>query len=494
MGATPATWTLTQTLVALDNRASGLANDNEFFGSAIALDGNTAVIGAHGANRSGNTANWNFGAAYVHTRPNATGTWTEIKRLDEFADTEVKAYSGFGFSVDVSVDTVVVGVHATTAPFGVVKPGRARIYDRNAGGANQWGLVHEAVPSDSLVSTHYGRSVAISNNLLLVGSPGGSEGSTELRGFVEVVRRTPGEIPAWVTIDRVTQSGPAIADRYGNSVAIDGFSGVAGANNDGANTLNALTAGTARVFQFQYDLGPRLAIPVPDQLAVQDVAFSYTVNAATFGDPVYPGQLVLSVQLTDGSPLPPAGWLTFNPATRTFGGTPTAAERRPYSLRLVATNPLGTTVTSNVFQIAFGDAPPSLAQAYAGWTEEEFSAAILGNPALEPTVWGQDADPDRDGHSNLLEMLFEMNPNQSDAIPLVFTRLSETQYTVTFPQCADFPADKVQVQWSTNVTGWSTTGVVMSSGPEINGVIPKTAIITSPVSQAKVFVRVVAGD
>jgi VCBS repeat-containing protein len=494
MGATPATWTLTQTLVALDNRASGLANDNEFFGSAIALDGNTAVIGAHGANRSGNTANWNFGAAYVHTRPNATGTWTEIKRLDEFADTEVKAYSGFGFSVDVSVDTVVVGVHATTAPFGVVKPGRARIYDRNAGGANQWGLVHEAVPSDSLVSTHYGRSVAISNNLLLVGSPGGSEGSTELRGFVEVVRRTPGEIPAWVTIDRVTQSGPAIADRYGNSVAIDGFSGVAGANNDGANTLNALTAGTARVFQFQYDLGPRLAIPVPDQLAVQDVTFSDTVNAETFGDPVYPGQLVLSVQLTDGSPLPPAGWLTFNPATRTFGGTPTAAERRPYSLRLVATNPLGTTVTSNVFQIAFGDAPPSLAQAYAGWTEEEFSAAILGNPALEPTVWGQDADPDRDGHSNLLEMLFEMNPNQSDAIPLVFTRLSETQYTVTFPQCADFPADKVQVQWSTNVTGWSTTGVVMSSGPEVNGVIPKTAVITSPVPQTRVFVRVLAGD
>ena len=494
MGATPATWTLTQTLVALDNRASGLANDNEFFGSAVALDGNTAVIGAHGANRSGNTANWNFGAAYIQTRPNATGAWTEIKRLDEFADTEVKAYSGFGFSVDVSVDTVVVGVHATTAPFGVVKPGRARIYDRNAGGANQWGLAHEAVPSDSLVSTHFGRSVAISNNLLLVGSPGGSEGSTDLRGFVEVVRRTPGEIPAWLTIDRVTQSGPAIADRYGNSVAIDGFSGVAGANNDGANTLNALTAGTARVFQFQYDLGPRLAIPVPDQLAFQDTAFSYIVNAATFGDPVYPGQLTLSVQLTDGSPLPPAGWLTFNPATRTFGGTPTAAERRPYSLRLVATNPLGTTVTSNVFQISFGGAPPSLAQAYGDWTEEEFAAGVIGNPALEATVWGQDADPDHDGHSNLLEMLFEMNPNQSDAIPLVFTRLSATQYTVTFPQCADFPADKVQVQWSTNVTGWSTTGVVMSSGPEVNGVIPKTAVITSPVPQVRVFVRVLAGD
>lgn len=494
-GGNPATWTLAQTIVALDNRASGLINDNEFFGAAIAIEGNTAVIGAHGANRAGTSAQWNFGAAYIQTRPNATGAWTEIKRLDEFADTEVKAYSGFGYSVDISVDTVVVGVHATTAPFGVVKPGRARIYDRNAGGANQWGFVHEAVPSDSLVSTHFGRSVAISNNLLLVGSPGGSEGSTDLRGFVEVVRRTPGEVPAWVTIDRVTQSSPATADRYGNSVAIDGFSGVAGANNDGANALNALTAGTARVFQFQYDLGPRLAIPVPDRLAVQDVAFSYTVNAETFGDPVYPGQLVLSVQQLDGSPLPPAGWLTFNPATRTFGGTPTAAERREYSLRLVATNPLGSTATSNVFRITFDNGEPSsLEAAYADWTEEEFSAGVLANPALEATVWGQDADPDRDGHSNLLEMLFEMDPNRSDAIPLVFTRLSATQYTVTFPQCASFPADKVQVQWSTNVAGWTTNGVVMSSGPEVNGVIPRTALITSPVPQIKVFVRVLAGD
>jgi hypothetical protein len=34
----------------------------------------------------------------------------------------------------------------------------------------------------------------------------------------------------------------------------------------------------------------------------------------------------------------------------------------------------------------------------------------------------------------------------------------------------------------------------MSSGPEVNGVIPKTAVITSPVPQTRVFVRVLAGD
>lgn len=490
----PAVWNLTQTIVALDNRASGLINDNEFFGSAIAIDGNTAVIGAHGANRAGSSAQWNFGAAYVQTRPDATGIWSEVRRLDEFADTEVKAYSGFGFSVDISGDTIAVGVHATTAPFGTIKPGRARLYDRNAGGANQWGLVQEVVPSDSLVSIHFGRSVAIANNLLLVGSPGGSEGTTDLRGFVEVVRRTPGASPTWQTIDRVTQSAPATADRYGHSVALDGFSGVAGANSDGANALNAATAGTARVFQFQYDLGPRLAIPVPDQLATQGSAFSYTVNAATFGDPVYPGQLTLSVQLVDGSPLPPAGWLSFNPATRVFSGTPTAAERRNYSLRLVATNPLGTQVTSNVFQIGLpAVASPSLAQAYDAWAAHCF-AAVVANPALEASVWGQDADPDKDGSVNLLEMLFGLDPDQPDKVSLGFTRLSATQYTLTFPRDVDFPADQVRVEWSTNNVNWTRDGVALATQAPAAGLVLTTATITSPVPQARVFVRVVAGD
>jgi VCBS repeat-containing protein len=491
----PGNWAVSQVLVALDNRASGLFGDNEFYGAAVALDGDTAIIGAHGANRSGNTANWNFGAAYIHTRPNNAGAFSELKRLDEFDDTEVKAYSGFGYSVDVSGDRIVVGVHATTAPFGVIKPGRARIYERNEGGPNQWGLVRDASPSDGLISAHFGRSVAISGELILVGSPGPSETSTENRGFVEILRRTPGATPTWLTIDRVTQGTVTSGDRYGNSVDIDGFSGVAGANNDSANALFAAGAGSARVFQLQYDLGPRLALQVPDRLATLDTPFTFTVDPGTFGDPVYPGQLVISVQQLDGSPLPPAGWLAFNPATGLFSGTPTAAENRDYDLRLVATNPLGTQVTSNAFQISLeSSGPATLEEAYADWAAGEFTAGDLSNPALEATVWGQDADFDQDGIPNLLEMLFGLDPADPDQPALGFTRLSATQYTLTFPQSADFPADEVQVEWSTNNAGWTTAGVSLVSQPEVNGIVQTTATITSPVPQGRVFVRVVAGE
>jgi hypothetical protein len=492
-GGTPGSWSSSQALVATDNRASGLPNDSEFYGAAIGIDGNTVIIGAPGANFSGNSTQWNFGAAYICTRPSAAGSFTELKRLDQFDGTEAKAYSGFGYSVDVSGDRIAVGVYAPNPPFGGLKPGHVRIYERDSGGANQWGLVRDAFPADGVSSRHFGASVALAGNLLLVGAPAGNESATETRGSVEVIRRSANTAD-WLSIDRITQGATNSTDRYGSSVALDGFTGVAGASGDSVNATNAVGAGDARVLQLQYDLGPRLAVPVPDQLAVEGTPFSFTVNAATFGDPIYPGQLTLAIQLNDGSPLPAAGWLSFNPATGVFTGTPTALEGRDYSLQLVATNPLGSQVLSNVFRVYQNRATNTLAAAYSGWASNKFSPSTLSNPALESTVWGQNADPDQDGRSNLLEMLLGLSATTADQPQLVFTRISATQSTLSYPQNQLFPAGDVAVEWSTNGTTWTRTGVVLTPGTPVNGIVRVTASITSPVAQQRVFTRIVAGN
>jgi VCBS repeat-containing protein len=489
-GATPSSWSSTQTLTATDNRASGLPNDSEYYGAAVAIDGNTVIIGAYGANYSGNSTQWNFGAAYICTRPSAAGSFTELKRLDQFDGTEAKAYSGFGYSVDVSGDRIAVGVYAPNPPFGGLKPGHVRIYERDSGGANQWGLVRDAFPADGVSSRHFGYSVGLSGNLLLVGAPAGNESATETRGSVEIFRRSA-STPDWLAIDRITQGATNSTDRYGNSVAIDGFTGVAGASGDSVNATSAAGAGSGRVLQLQYDLGPRLAVPVQDQLVVEGTPLNFTVNPATFGDPVYPGQLTLSVQLTDGSPLPAAGWLSFNPATGVFSGTPTAAEGRDYSLQLVATNPLGSQVLSNVFRIYQNRSSSTLLAAYSGWASGEFAPSVLSNASLQASVWGEGADPDGDGHSNVLEMLFGLSATQPDQPQLVFTRINATQYTLSYPQSEQFPTGQVGVEWSTNGTSWTTTGVVLTPGPAVNGIIRVTASITSTVPQQRVFARIV---
>jgi VCBS repeat-containing protein len=487
-------WSPVQSLAAGDNRATGLTGDSEFFGSSITLEGNTAVIGSPGANAGSSSALWNYGAAYVFTRPSATDPWVEIKRIDEFTDPDGVNYAGFGFSVDLSGDRLAIGVYSGGSPIGNFKAGGARVYERNAGGANQWGLIRKFAPLSNVPSTHFGYAVAIAGDHLMIGSPGPDSTSADRRGYVELYRYEPGPSPGWAAIDRFQPSTDTLLnDRFGHSLALDGFTGVAGAQADAVNAFNATGAGSGRVYQFQYDLGPRFTIPVPDRIAAQDSAFQFTVDPATFNDPIYPGPMTLSVSLGNGSPLPAGGWLSFNPATRTFTGTPVEGNRDDYELILTATNPLGSTAVSNVFRITVpvtGDDEPD----YLDWATEAFGPAVTGNPALEASVWGPEADPDADGRANLLERLFGTLPGSVDDPGIVFTRVSATQVTLEFPQSEEFPADQVRVEWSTDMSGWSTSGVVMTPAPAVNGISRVTAVVTSATPRDKVFVRVVADE
>jgi VCBS repeat-containing protein len=490
---TGVTWAHQQTLVAADNRASGQVGDSEFFGAAITLEENTAVIGSPGANAgAGASTSWNYGAAYIFTRPTPTGTWTEIKRLDEFTDVDGTNYAGFGFSVDLSGDRLALGVYSGGSPIGTFKAGGVRIYERNQNGANQWGLIQKFVPGSGAASTYFGYSVALSGELMMIGSPGSDSGSTDKRGYVEVYRRRSPGTPAWTMIDRFMPATlSTVTDRFGHSLAMDGFTAIAGAAEDGVNPLAATTAGSARAYQFQYDQGPRLIQSVPDQLAQLDAAFQFTASPAVFfDDPIYPGALTLSLGLSNGSPLPGGSWLSFNPATGAFTGTPTAANHADYEFVIIATNPLGSAIASNPFRIQVQGAAADLASAYATWAAGKFTSQELGNAALAATVWGMDADPDKDGTANVLEMLFGLNPKQGDHGDLVLTRLSATQASVSFTRSATFPVDAVDVQWSGDMGAWSGTGVVLNSQALPGGNFQMTGTITLPSARTKVFARV----
>src|SRR5690606_39967515 len=64
---------------------------------------------------------------------------------------------------------------------------------------------------------------------------------------------------------------------------------------------------------------PVLANAIPNQSAMEESLFSYTLPANTFSDP--DGEaLTYSAALANGNPLP--SWLAFNASTRTFSGMP----------------------------------------------------------------------------------------------------------------------------------------------------------------------------
>ncbi|NML18669.1 DUF4347 domain-containing protein [Azohydromonas caseinilytica] len=95
------------------------------------------------------------------------------------------------------------------------------------------------------------------------------------------------------------------------------------------------------------DEAPVLARPIENQKAQAGSAFRFTLPGDSFRDPEGRA-LSYAVTLADGSPLP--AWLRFDPATRTFSGTPRDQDLGALRIRVTARDPGGTTA-SEVFTL-----------------------------------------------------------------------------------------------------------------------------------------------
>lgn len=93
---------------------------------------------------------------------------------------------------------------------------------------------------------------------------------------------------------------------------------------------------------------PAIANVIPNQNAIEDSAFNFTFALNTFTDIDASDTLSYSAELNSGVALP--SWLTFNPATRTFSGTPTNTDVGTISVKVTATDS-GNATGFDVFDI-----------------------------------------------------------------------------------------------------------------------------------------------
>lgn len=84
---------------------------------------------------------------------------------------------------------------------------------------------------------------------------------------------------------------------------------------------------------------PRLVAPLGDRTARAGRTVSWMVPEGSFIDPNVSDQLVYSATLANGSALPE--WLQFDPATRTFSGTPGVEHVGSFSVQVRASDPEG---------------------------------------------------------------------------------------------------------------------------------------------------------
>ncbi len=210
------------------------AQTGDFFGWSVAVSGDTAVVGAWGEEAGGSNA----GAAFVYQR-NAGGVdnWGEVKKLTA---SDAQSGDNFGVSVAISGDTVVVGAENEDA--GATDAGAAYVFQRNAGGADNWGEVKKLIASDAQFLDQFGDSVAVSGDTTVVGA-GNESARGSFAGAAYVFHRNQDGADNWGQVKKLTASDAQSGDFFGDSVAISGDTIVAGATSGFSN------AGGAYIFQ-----------------------------------------------------------------------------------------------------------------------------------------------------------------------------------------------------------------------------------------------------
>jgi len=207
-------WSEGQKLTASD----GLAGDE--FGYRVALADNTLLVGAFTATVGGNVSQ---GAAYVFTQSN--GTWSESQKLTA---SDGGLFDNFGASVALDGNTLVVGANGATVG-GNAAQGAVYVFTESNG---TWTQTQKLTADDGAAYDNFGLSVALKGSTILIGSPRAAVGANAAQGALYVFTESNG---TWSQTQKLTASDGAANDSFGESVDLDGSTALIGAYNATVN-------------------------------------------------------------------------------------------------------------------------------------------------------------------------------------------------------------------------------------------------------------------
>ena len=183
------------------------SDDDAFdnFGRSVASSGTTAIIGATGDDEGGEAS----GAAYLFDT-------TTGQQLFKLTAADAEPFDKFGVSVAISGTTAVVGANFKYVAGGFA--GAAYVFDTTTGQQ-----LFKLTASDAADGDDFGRSVAVSGNIAVVGAYGNDDGG-DLSGSAYFFDITTGQ-----QLYKLTASDAAFNDRFGLAVAISGANAIVGA-------------------------------------------------------------------------------------------------------------------------------------------------------------------------------------------------------------------------------------------------------------------------
>ena len=258
-GRSGSTWSLDEKVVPAANPEHRSPGDNLGYAVALSADGNTLVVGAR-YDDYGTTASTYFhtvGSVYVLTRSGSN--WLLQQKI---AGESISGLTddNFGFSVDISGDTLVIGApyhdyDAASSNY-VGNSGAAYVYTRSG---TTWSLEQKIVATGTNARNSYdyfGHSVAIDSETVVIGAysqdyDASGANLVSNAGAAFVYKRSGTTWSLEQKLVGTGTNGRIAADYFGRSVDISGNTIVAGAyaqdwDAAGGSSVNA--AGAAYVF------------------------------------------------------------------------------------------------------------------------------------------------------------------------------------------------------------------------------------------------------
>ena len=301
--------------------AVGTTQEEDGFGSSVAISGDTVVVGAPnedssttGVNTTPDENAFNSGAAYVFTRSGTT--WTQQAYLKPAAVGTTQVGDSFGYSVAIAGETIVVGAYGesssttgvnTTPNESASGAGAAYVFTRSGTTWSQQAYLKPAAVGTTQAGDFFGTSVGVSGDTVVVGS--NREDSSTLG-----VNTTPNESSTTAGAAYVfTRSGttwsqqayikPAAVgttqanDGFGRSVSVSGNTMVVGAfaedssttGVNGAPNETALDAGAAYVFVRSGSAWTQQAYLKPAAVGTTQALDEFGLSVAVSGDTVVVG-------------------------------------------------------------------------------------------------------------------------------------------------------------------------------------------------------------
>ena len=240
------TWSQQAKLTASD----GAKNDD--FGWFLDLAGDVAVVGARNKNVG-------QGAAYIFER-NSSGVWKQTKKL-------VDPTSGNGsFGLDIGTDgsTAVVGAHTKNQ-----MRGAAYVYSKSG---STWSSPQTLLASDGANYDQFGTSTDVEGNTMVVGACVDDHKAIDA-GSVYVFMKSGS---TWTETQKLTANDALIYAHFGKSVDLDGDTLLVGANQDYNYTGSAYVftrSGTV--------WSPQAKLTAPDRTKDDDFAYAVDLDGDT---------------------------------------------------------------------------------------------------------------------------------------------------------------------------------------------------------------------